>query len=58
MTRTLLFWIILVVWVLFAGAGHFGYGREYNVGGLSNLVELVLFILLGWNVFGPPIRGG
>lgn len=58
MTRSLLFWVILVVWVLFAGALHFGYGHEYGVGGLSSLVELVLFVLLGWQVYGPPVRGG
>jgi TM2 domain-containing membrane protein YozV len=58
MTRTLLFWVILVVWVLFAGAAWFGVGREYGVAGIPNLVELALFVLLGWQVYGPPIRGG
>ena len=58
MTRTAMFWIIVLVWILFAGAATLGYGREYRVGDISNLVTLVLFILLGWQVYGPPIKGG
>jgi hypothetical protein len=53
-----MFWIIVLVWILFAGAATLGYGREYRVGDISNLVTLVLFILLGWQVYGPPIKGG
>ncbi len=57
MARGTAFWVIVIVWVLFAGAAHFGFGREYNVGGIASLVELVLFCILGWQAFGPPIRG-
>jgi hypothetical protein len=57
MARGTAFWVIVIVWILFAGAATFGYGREYNIGGIANLVELVLFIILGWAEFGPPIRG-
>jgi TM2 domain-containing membrane protein YozV len=58
MTRGLLFWIILVIWIIVFGAAWFGIGREYGMAGIPSLVELVLFVLLGWQVYGPPIRGG
>jgi len=57
MTRGLLFWVIFIVAVIFAGAVAFGFGREYGVGGFSGLVTMVLLLLLGWQVYGPPVRG-
>jgi hypothetical protein len=58
MTRGLLFWVIWVVCVLVwlgvnFGAVGGGLGR-YAGGGV---IEFILFGLLGWQVFGPVIRG-
>jgi hypothetical protein len=50
------FWIIIIILVLFFGAFYSGLFHPAYVG-INNLVELVLFCLLGWAVFGPPIRG-
>ena len=55
MSRGLLFWILMILWaisVLF-GVRIFG---EYALYASTGLL-LVLFALLGWQVFGPPIKG-
>ena len=58
MTRGLLFWVIWVICVLvWAGVTFGGMGvglRPYTGGGV---IEFILFGLLGWQVFGPVIRG-
>ena len=57
MTRSLAFWVIMLVWAIFYLAVFAGYAGSYAAGG-SALLHFVLFALLGWNVFGPPLRGG
>ena len=60
MTRGLLFWVIWVVCVLvwlgvnFGGIGGTVGMSRYTGGGV---IEFILFGLLGWQVFGPVIRG-
>jgi hypothetical protein len=56
MQRGLIFWVIMLVWVVFFVAVSFGYGGTYGPRA-SGAVELILFVLLGWQVYGPPIRG-
>lgn len=57
MSKGLLFWVIWVICVLlylgvnFAGVGV-GYGRY--VGG--GVIELILFGLVGWQVFGAVVK--
>jgi len=55
MTLGLAFWILMLVWLVFGLLLHFGV-----VGGLwagGNVVLLfILFALLGWQVFGAPLR--
>ena len=53
MTFGLAFWIIMLIWLLF-GLWH-NWGNQYAVGG--SLLQFVLFLLLGWKVFGAPIHG-
>lgn len=55
MTRGLLFWILMILWALsvFFGATLFGANAIFVSTGLL----FVLFALLGWQVFGPPIHG-
>lgn len=58
MSIGLLFWILMILWFIFgfayrAAPDRFGpYGW---VGG--SLLELILFGLLGWRVFGPILHG-
>jgi hypothetical protein len=56
MTLGLCFWVIFIVAVVFFGAiiGGLFYGPVY--GNVSGLVALVLILLLGWQVFGPPLH--
>lgn len=55
MTLGLCFWIIMLVLVVFTGLIHFGVVGGLWAGG-SSIVQFVLFVLLGWQVFGPPLR--
>lgn len=54
MTRGLLFWILMILWFLSVvfGASIGPYSLYVTTGLL-----LILFGLLGWQVFGPPIKG-
>jgi hypothetical protein len=57
MSLGLCFWVIFIVAIVFFGAivGGAFYGQAY--GHIGSLVDLVLFALLGWKVFGPPVHG-
>jgi hypothetical protein len=55
MSLGLAYWIILLVAFVFGLAIHFGYAGPYGVWG-NNFVLFVLFVLLGWAVFGPPVH--
>lgn len=56
MTLGLAFWVIMIVWLVFGLLLHFGMvGGAYAIGG-NALLLFVLFMLLGWQVFGPPLR--
>jgi hypothetical protein len=47
----------MLVWLIFGLAWHVGYivGPAGPIGG--TLLLFVLFLLLGWKVFGPPLHG-
>ena len=56
MPMGLMFWVLMVIWFVFGLAVHFGavaapYGLVVN-----SLLLFVLFLLLGWRVFGPPLQ--
>ena len=57
MTRGLIFWVLMLIWFVFSLAVFGGYAGHYSPGA-SSLLEFVLFLLLGWQVYGPPVRGG
>lgn len=57
MTIGLLFWILVILWVVFWGAWTWAPGAVGNFGPQGNsLLILVLFILIGWRVFGAPLH--
>lgn len=57
MTRGFIFWIIMLLWVLFWLVGYTDYGtRAYYHSGF-NAVTFTLFVLLGWQCYGPPVKG-
>jgi len=56
MTRRLMFWVIMLVWLIWGIAWHFAVVASF--GPLGSVVLLfLLFGLLGWQVFGPPVQG-
>lgn len=54
MTRGLLFWILMLLWLLLSL--YWNWGGGYVVLATPLLIFLLL-ALLGWQVFGPPIKG-
>jgi hypothetical protein len=56
MTRALAFWILMLIWLIVGIAYHFALLGTYGLWGIA-LIPFLLFALLGWQVFGPPLRG-
>jgi len=54
-TRGLLFWLLMILWCISALFGVRIFG-EYALYASTGLL-LILFGLLGWQVFGAPIKG-
>jgi hypothetical protein len=55
MTRGLAFWVLMLIWLVIGIAWHFALIGAYGVLGVA-LIPFLLFALLGWQVFGPPLR--
>jgi hypothetical protein len=56
MTLGLAFWVLMLVWAVFGALLHFGMIAG-AIGAATNIILLfVLFALLGWAVFGPPLH--
>lgn len=55
MTRGLCFWILILLWLVLALAWHFAVWPTAAWG--VAVIPFLLFLLLGWQVFGPPLRG-
>ena len=55
MTLGLCYWILMLIWLVFGLLVHFGYAGAW--GATGNVVLLfILFLLLGWQVFVPPLH--
>ena len=60
MTRGLIFWVLMLVWFCFALFINFGgaLGGYAHAGTMANdFLLFILFLLLGWQVYGPPVHG-
>jgi predicted membrane channel-forming protein YqfA (hemolysin III family) len=55
MTRGLIYWVIMLLWLLSLVGAHFALFPAAAI--VSTVILFVLFVLLGWQVFGPPVRG-
>lgn len=54
MTMGLIYWVLMLIWLVFGILIYNGYAGHY--GAIGNTVLLfVLFVLLGWKVFGRPV---
>jgi hypothetical protein len=56
MPRRIIFWCLMLIWFVFGLAIFGGYGGHYGPQA-STLLEFVLFLLLGWQVYGAPVQG-
>jgi hypothetical protein len=57
MTLGLIFWILMLLWFIFGLYWNYTPGQPPNLGPLgSHILLFILFLLLGWAEFGPPIR--
>ena len=57
MSLALGFWVLMLIWLIFALSWNMGWLGAHGPLG-SSLLIFVLFLLLGWKVFGAPIHGG
>ena len=55
MTLGLAYWVLMLIWLVFGLLLHFGYVAG-PWAGVNIILLFVLFVLLGWQVFGPPIH--
>ncbi|MES2367487.1 MAG: hypothetical protein V4563_16545 [Pseudomonadota bacterium] len=51
----LLFWMLMIIWLIFGGLAWYEPAAPHWRGGY-NLLNFVLFAILGWKVFGAAIR--
>lgn len=56
MTLGLCYWILMLIWAVFGLVWHFGYTPAAWGFAVNTVLLFVLFLLLGWQVFGPPLR--
>ena len=57
MPKGLLFWVIWILCLLaWLGVNVLGLGGAAGHLAGGGLIEFVLFFLIGWAVFGPPIQ--
>jgi hypothetical protein len=54
MSKGLIFWILMLVWFVFGIWGSWPNPNYIVVGG--NLMLFILLLLLGWQVFGAPVK--
>lgn len=62
MSRGLIFWVLMLIWFVFGLLVNFGgpnvLGGYTHVSAVADQVlGFVLFLLLGWQVYGPPVHG-
>jgi hypothetical protein len=59
MQKSLLFWVLMLIWLLVGLWGFWPAGGSVQQFGPIGwgLVLFILIGLLGWKVFGPPLQG-
>jgi hypothetical protein len=56
MTKRLAFWVLMLLWLVLGLVWHLALVGAIALWGLA-LIPFLLFALLGWAVFGPPVAG-
>ena len=55
MSRALAFWVLMLLWLMLVLVWHFALFSAALWG--VAVIPFLLFGLLGWQVFGPPLHG-
>jgi hypothetical protein len=50
----LLYWLIMFIWLIFSGWAEYG-PNPYNRG-LRYVLAFLLFLIIGWHLFGSPVK--
>jgi len=56
MDTSILFWVLMIIWALFYGVGYRFPDQPWARGG-GYFLTFVLFVIIGWKLFGPPVHG-
>jgi hypothetical protein len=56
MTLGLAYWVLMMIWLVFGLLVHFSMVAAPWAATGDVLLLFVLFLLLGWQVFGPPLH--
>lgn len=56
MTLGLCYWVLMLIWLVFGVLSHFGVVTGLYVVSGNAVLLFILFALLGWQVFGPPLH--
>ncbi len=54
MPKSLIFWVLMLLWLIFGLWAYWPLDKNYVFFG-GNLLQFVLFALLGWQVYGPAV---
>jgi len=58
MTLALCYWILMLVWLVWGVLTHFALVSTPYTVGVNVVLLFILFLLLGWQVFGAPLHRG
>lgn len=57
MTLQIWFWLIMAIWLVFGLWGEYVPGQPYPLHhAVGHVLLFILFVLLGWQVFGSPVK--
>jgi hypothetical protein len=57
MSLSILFWVIMLVWLIFGWWKEYVPNQPYPFAkGAGNFIVFVLLAILGWGVFGAPVK--
>jgi len=56
MTFALCYWILMLIWLVFGILSHFGLVSGAYMAAGNTVLLFILFLLLGWKIFGSPIH--
>ena len=58
MTLSLCYWILMLIWLVWGVLTHFALVSAPYTAGVNVVLLFILFLLLGWQVFGAPLHRG